>query len=63
MVLTVSPKKASYRNFDESLSDIVKEIKVTTTNTLEPLKIFSRLTKNSEKREFLLEKLIIVTFS
>ena len=49
MVLTVSPKKASYRNFDESLSDIVKEIKVTTTNTLEPLKIFSRLTKNSER--------------
>ena len=48
-VLTVSPKKASYRNFDESLSDIVKEIKVTTTNTLEPLKIFSRLTKNSER--------------
>ena len=35
MVLTVSPKKASYRNFDESLSDIVKEIKVTTTNMTE----------------------------
>ena len=49
MVLTVSPKKASYRHFDESLLDIVKEIKVTTTNTLEPLKTFSRLTKNSER--------------
>lgn len=49
MILTVSPKKASYRHFDESLLDIVKEIKVTTTNTLEPLKTFSLLTKNSER--------------
>ena len=28
MVLTVSPKKASYRHFDESLLDIVKEINI-----------------------------------
>jgi glycosyltransferase involved in cell wall biosynthesis len=50
VVVTVDPKKASYKNFDYSLSDHVKGIRTYTTNTIEPLKLYSFLTTGSSNK-------------
>ncbi len=43
IVVTVDEKKASYRYFDNTLNAFVENIEVHKTNTLEPLKLYSRL--------------------
>ncbi|MFI5203664.1 MAG: glycosyltransferase [Flavobacteriales bacterium] len=46
-VITVDPKKASYKVEDESFSEHVKHIPVFVTSTFEPLKLYSRITTGS----------------
>jgi glycosyltransferase involved in cell wall biosynthesis len=48
IVITVEEKKASYRYTDESLSEMVKDVEVYKTNTLEPLKLYSRMVSGNE---------------
>ena len=47
IVITVDERKASYRFTDDSFNDIVKDIEVYRTNTLEPLKLHSRIIKGN----------------
>jgi glycosyltransferase involved in cell wall biosynthesis len=47
VVLTVDPKKASYKDWDESNSEMVKDVKTFTTNTLELIKLYSLATSGS----------------
>ena len=42
IVVTVDEKKASYKVIDKTLSSKISDVKVFRTNTLEPLKIYSR---------------------
>jgi len=48
VVITVDEKKASYRYIDESLSEMVKDVEVYKTSTLEPLKLYSRMVSGNE---------------
>ena len=50
IVLTVDPSKASYRKTDKEFSAFVKEVKAYTTNTMEPLKLYSMLTTGSTSK-------------
>lgn len=43
IVITVDEKKASYRNLDFSFCELVEDIEVYKTNTLEPLKFYSKI--------------------
>jgi glycosyltransferase involved in cell wall biosynthesis len=47
VVLTVSPEKASYKDWDQSNCEKVKNIKTYTTNTLELIKLYSLFTSGS----------------
>jgi glycosyltransferase involved in cell wall biosynthesis len=47
VILTVSPEKASYKDWDESNCDKVKEIRAYKTNTFELLKLYSFFTSGS----------------
>jgi len=46
-VITVDPKKASYKNTDESFTKLVAGINIVHTDTLEPLKAYSLITTGS----------------
>lgn len=50
IVLTVDPKRASYRKTDESFNKFIEGIEVHKTKTLEPLKLYSLLTTGSAKK-------------
>ena len=50
IILTVDPKVASYKTLDESLVDEVAHLKTYTTNTREPLKLYSLLTSGSKTK-------------
>ncbi len=50
VVVTVHPKWASYRTFDESFLEKVSHIEVHHTKTLEPLKLYSLLTTGSSNK-------------
>lgn len=43
VVITVDEKKASYRFKDDSFNELVKDVEVHRTSTLEPLKLYSKL--------------------
>ena len=49
-VLTVDPAKASYGQTDESFSAFVEDLRTETTNTLEPLKLYSLLTTGNPSK-------------
>jgi glycosyltransferase involved in cell wall biosynthesis len=49
-VISVDPKKASYKNKDDSFSDLVDDIHTIHTDTLEPLKAYSLLTTGSANK-------------
>jgi len=48
IVITVDEKKASYRYIDESLNEMVKDVEVYKTSTLEPLKLYSKMVSGNE---------------
>ncbi len=50
IILTVDPKKASYRKLDQSFNQFIEGIEVHKTKTLEPLKLYSLLTTGSTKK-------------
>lgn len=50
IVLTVDPKRASYKNFDKSFVEKIQSIEAYTTNTFEPLKLYSFLTTGSSSK-------------
>jgi hypothetical protein len=50
VVLTVSPEKASYKDWDESNRELVRNVKTFTTNTLELIKLYSVFTSGSTTR-------------
>jgi glycosyltransferase involved in cell wall biosynthesis len=43
IVITVDETKASYRYYDESFNELVKNVEVHRTNTREPLKLYSKI--------------------
>ena len=47
VILTVSPEKASYKDWDQSNCDMVKGIETHTTNTFELIKLYSLFTSGS----------------
>ena len=47
VVLTVSPDKASYKDWDESNREMVRDVKTYTTNTLELIKLYSFFSSGS----------------
>jgi glycosyltransferase involved in cell wall biosynthesis len=49
-VVTVDPAKASYKNTDDSFTQLVKDIKLHTTSTFELLKAYSLLTTGDSKK-------------
>ena len=49
-VVTVDPSKASYKNTDDSFTQLVKDIKFHTTSTFELLKAYSLLTTGDSKK-------------
>jgi len=50
IVLTVSEKKASFKNLDSSFAEKTKEIETYKTSTFEPLKLYSLLTTGNVKK-------------
>lgn len=50
IILTVDPKKASYRKIDSSFNHFIQNIEVYKTNTLEPLKLYSLLTTGTTNK-------------
>jgi len=50
-VITVDEKKASYKFIDKSFAEKVKHVEVYRTNTVEPLKIYSRLLSGDSSAE------------
>ena len=53
IVITVDEKKASYRNLDFSFCELVEDIEVYKTNTLEPLKFYSKIMSGDKMLQFL----------
>lgn len=49
-VVTVDPAKASYKNTDDSFTELVKDIKVHKTSTFELLKAYSLITTGDTKK-------------
>lgn len=50
IILTVDPKKASYRKTDPGFNRFIKNVEVYKTKTLEPLKLYSLLTTGSTNK-------------
>lgn len=46
-VISVNPDKASYKSLNETFAEMTKDINVITTNTIEPLKLYSLLKSGS----------------
>lgn len=52
IVLTVDENSASYRIFDSSLNEVVKEIETHKTKTFELIKFYSFLTTGDKKKVY-----------